>query len=501
MIRSAPIRHRISRAERHRRTVGLAAFVLLLIACVLVLLPFRRDENVGAIVLIMLLPPLAATGAGPVAAGVAAVITGLTFNFFFTHPYESPEIQSTASVAAFAVYLVVALAASVMVARVRDARALADRRATDATLLQALTVELIQNAEPAVTLRSALVELTGSLALRGAFLITEGDPDGMIARAGGADAAERLGRDLVGDPGQTPRLSALREPGRPAAFPITTVDGAFGFLVVDPGLPELGPDRERFLESFAGVVALALTRARLADERVLRQTLEKTDQLRTVLLQSVSHDLLTPLTAIKTAAATMSVNGIPPERRAALVADIEQEVDRLSHLVTSLLDLSRIETGDLRLDRHAFPIDELVAEAVDMAGGARVAVAMPDGVPVVEADETLLRQVLVNLIQNAARYAPDSDLHVEARQEADAVEVRVVDHGPGIPEPERLRIFEPYNRSRPGVRGRGSGLGLAISRGFVAAHGGMLEVETTPGGGATFVVRLPAVRKGSLLGA
>jgi two-component system sensor histidine kinase KdpD len=122
-------------------------------------------------------------------------------------------------------------------------------------------------------------------------------------------------------------------------------------------------------------------------------------------------------------------------------------------------------------------------------------------VPVVDADETLLRQVLVNLIQNAAHYAPDSELRVEVREAEDTVEVRVVDHGPGIPEPERLRIFEPYNRSRPGVRGRGSGLGLAISRGFVAAHGGTLQVETTPGGGATFVVRLPATRKGSLLGA
>jgi len=106
----------------------------------------------------------------------------------------------------------------------------------------------------------------------------------------------------------------------------------------------------------------------------------------------------------------------------------------------------------------------------------------------------------VNLIENAARYASDSALRVEARADADAVEVRVIDHGPGIPEPERPRIFEPYNRPRPGLRGRGSGLGLAISRGFVEAHGGTLGVETTPGGGATFVLRLPA-RKESLLGA
>ncbi len=115
---------------------------------------------------------------------------------------------------------------------------------------------------------------------------------------------------------------------------------------------------------------------------------------------------------------------------------------------------------------------------------------------VLDADETLLRQVLVNLLQNAARYAPDSGpVRIEASESADSVEVRVVDHGPGVPEPERLRIFEPYNRARPGLRGSGSGLGLAISRGFVAAHGGTLRVETTPGGGATFVVTLPRAQE------
>jgi two-component system sensor histidine kinase KdpD len=264
---------------------------------------------------------------------------------------------------------------------------------------------------------------------------------------------------------------------------------------VDPGLPALGIDRERFVESFAGVVALALTRARLADERIRRRTLEKTDQLRTVLLQSVSHDLLTPLTAIKTAAVGMGDDSTAPEQRAALAADIEQEVDRLSHLVTNLLDLSRIESGGLQLHRQLFPLDELLSEAVDITGHSAVEVVLPEPVPVIDGDETLLRQVLVNLLQNADRYAAESPLRIEAHQDDTSIEVRVIDHGPGIPEPERVRIFEPYNRVRPGMRGRGSGLGLAISRGFVVAHGGTLDVETTAGGGATFVLRLPRARE------
>jgi len=492
----------LSMYERHRQALSLVAFAVLLAVCVVALIPFREDANVAAIALIMLLPPLAATGAGPVAAGTAAAISGLAFNFFFTQPYHSPAIESTASIAAFVIYLVIAIGAAVIVARLREARALADRRAADATLLQALTVELIQNSEPDVTLRSALVQLTGSLGLTGVCLMTMPGPDQLVAGAGDSDRAESVARRLLGGGHTATRLAALRDPGEPAAFPVHTADTAFGFVVVEPGMPELGFDRERFLESFTGVVALALTRARLAEERVRRLTLEETDRLRTVLLRSVSHDLRTPLTAIKATAGTLASDDVPPERRRELLTGIEQEVDRLSHLVTNLLDLSRIESGSLQLDRQAVPLDDLVDDAVDAAGtGGSVELALPDHLVVLDADETLLRQVLVNLLENAARYAPDSAVRIAAHQDERAVEIRVVDHGPGIPEPERARVFEPYNRARPGLRGRGSGLGLAISRGFVAAHGGTLEVETTPGGGATFVVRMPTAREQSKLGA
>ncbi len=124
-------------------------------------------------------------------------------------------------------------------------------------------------------------------------------------------------------------------------------------MVADPGDRSLGPDRERFLESFTGVVALALTRARLGEERVRRLALEETDKLRTVLLQSVSHDLRTPLTTIKATAEMLRDGDLDAGRRRQLLADVEQEVDRLSHLVTNLLDLSRIESGSLQLERAA----------------------------------------------------------------------------------------------------------------------------------------------------
>ena len=119
---------RLAIAEEHRRGASIALFCVLLVVCIVGLIPFRADENVAAIALIMLLPPLAATGAGPVAAGIAAIVSGLAFNFFFTHPYHSPSIESTESVVAFVIYLVVAITGGVLLARLREAQELASRR-------------------------------------------------------------------------------------------------------------------------------------------------------------------------------------------------------------------------------------------------------------------------------------------------------------------------------------------------------------------------------------
>ena len=246
--------------------------------------------------------------------GRRRVVSGLAFNFFFTQPYHSPQIESTATIAAFVVYLAVAITGGVLVARLREARELASRRAADATLLQALTVELIRNAEAAVTLRSALVQLCDSLGLRGVCLLTVAGADQLVARAGESDDAERVARDLLGRLVAAPgRLVALREPRQARGVP--DHDAGHGVRVRrrrPGGARASGADREKFLESFTGVVALALTRARLGEERVRRRALEETDRLRTVLLQSVSHDLRTPLTAIKATAAALQTETSRP---------------------------------------------------------------------------------------------------------------------------------------------------------------------------------------------
>jgi two-component system, OmpR family, sensor histidine kinase KdpD len=255
-------------------------------------------------------------------------------------------------------------------------------------------------------------------------------------------------------------------------------------------------ETQAVLESFCGILGLALGRARLEHEAVLLQALQETDRLRTALLQSVSHDLRTPLTAI-TASASALREDVPRHEREALLSGIEHEADRLMRLVANMLDLSRIEAGVLAPRRTVMPVDELLYAAVDDAAAALDGQIVDiDGaaeLPPVNVDETMIRQVLVNLLENASRADPDDALGLYASSDGGLLRISVVDHGHGVPEAERRRIFEPYYRLRPGHdRRAGTGLGLAISRGFVEAHGGHIRVDPTPGGGATFTVELPA---------
>jgi two-component system sensor histidine kinase KdpD len=244
-------------------------------------------------------------------------------------------------------------------------------------------------------------------------------------------------------------------------------------------------------------VVAQLGRARREADRA--RLLEEVDRLRTALIGSVSHDLRTPLASIKASISDLADPGLhlSDADRAMLLRTTEEETDRLTRLVTNLLDMSRIQAGALVPHTSATPIDELIGAVVARLGtmlGDRLAVEIADGLPLVDVDYLLVEQVLSNLLENAARYTP-AGTPVTVRAVAVAgggeVEVAVVDHGPGVAEAERERIFDQFYRLRgEGREPVGTGMGLAIVKGIVEAHGGRVWVEATPGGGATFAVRL-----------
>jgi two-component system sensor histidine kinase KdpD len=258
--------------------------------------------------------------------------------------------------------------------------------------------------------------------------------------------------------------------------------------------PRLPTDQLERVRAYANQAALALERSVLAEKARRAELLEEVDLWRDALMGAVSHDLRTPLASVKTAVSTLrDGRGLSADDRAELLELIEVQSDNLARLVTNLLDMTRIQSGSLELRREVGPVLDIVEgalQAVAQSGQDRpLELHLPDDLPLVDIDQTLMVQVLVNLLENALRHSPEgATVVVEADDGGSAVHVAVRDSGPGVPAPERERVFLMFNT----VSGSGrAGLGLTIAKSFVEAHGGSIWVEDASGGGARFVFTMP----------
>lgn len=245
------------------------------------------------------------------------------------------------------------------------------------------------------------------------------------------------------------------------------------------------------------VEELRTERSHLARRATRAEALEQIDVQRAALLRSVSHDLRTPLASIR-AVATDLRDGVPydAETRVELLTTVCDEVDRLDRFVANLLSMSRIDAGVFEPDRQAVDAHEIVADRVKQLAPllrqVRVRIDIPDDTPLLDADYAQLEQVFNNLLANAARHAPpDSDVWIAAIRESAMVRLEVSDQGTGIPPEDAARLFEPFEH---GAGSRSTGIGLAICRSIVEAHGGLIAVRRTFGGGATFSFTIPVHR-------
>lgn len=498
-------------------------------------MPFREHLNTLNVALIYLivvtgLSLRSKTGPG-IAASVAAFVC---FDFFFIPPVHTFTVARTDHVLALFVFLGIAILTSQLVVRVRAQTAEALRRGQQMAILYDLSSALIGEI--------ALPELLKTIAARVyrifsldvcAILLAENDrlkPQAVVGEEF-FDLADRnlvaLGRWTMekrkatgleltrakirppGPAGQSPRWNFAqgRRDRDILLFPIATKRRALGVFVVARrrGRPGFRSEEIQLLEIFANQAALAIEQSVLIREQTRAEILSRSDELKSALLSAVSHDLRTPLASIKASATTLLQRDVewPEEDRRELLEAIDEETDRLNQLVANLLDLSRIESGALRPEFDWYNLDEVIQEAVDRAapllGQHSLELAIENDLPLMRLDYVEIVQVLINLLQNAAKYSPDgTGIWLSAAQVGQVVEVAVRDEGIGIPAGEEERIFDKFYRVESPHRTIGSGIGLAICKGFVEAHGGRIWAERNPERGTTFWFTLPVVRLDAL---
>ncbi|MEU5984456.1 sensor histidine kinase KdpD [Streptomyces sp. NPDC047434] len=415
---------------------------------------------------------VAAALLGGLLPALASVIFGsFLLNWFFTPPVHRITIADPRNIVAIAVFFGVA----VSVASVVD---LAARRTHQAARLRAES--------------EVLSYLAGSV-LRG-----ESSLEALLERGRETFSMESvalLERASDVDPWTCAASVGTRPAVRPEDADVDMPVGEHLALVLT-GRALPAEDR-RVLGAFAAQAAVVLDRQRLVGEAEEARKLAEGNKIRTSLLAAVSHDLRTPLAAIKAAVSSLRSDDVEWSEadRAELLAGIEDGSDRLDHLVGNLLDMSRLQTGSVAPLIRAVDLDEVVPMALGGVPDGSAELDVPESLPMVEVDKGLLERAVANIVENAVKYSPpEVPVVVAASVLGDRVELRVVDRGPGVPDEDKDGIFEPFQRFGDAPRGSGVGLGLAVARGFVEAMGGTVTADDTPGGGLTMTLTLRAVR-------
>jgi two-component system sensor histidine kinase KdpD len=447
----------------------------------------RARLSTQVIALLYLLPVmLSAVRWGLLPALVASLAAFFAFNYFFLVPTHTLTVRDPEELLALVVFLIVAVLISQSVGAANLHAAQARAREVEATTLYNLSRALSAQAGLDETLSSVTRLVTEAFDLAGCEILLAADDESHPSPAYYAATGDRQ-----------------IEHGPVVEIPLTAQQGTVGALRLVTRQPEslVEPATTQLLTSFAAQLGLFVERARLAREADRARLLEESDRLKSALLSSVSHDLRTPLSAIKASATVLLQEDVALDAAARydLLSAINEETDRLNRLVGDLLDMSRIEAGALQLRRDWCDLDELIRAVAHRLSPRTTAFQVQlDFTPdllLVYADYVQIDRVVTNLLENAIRFAPPgSAIHVTARAEAEAMTVAVTNQGPAIPERMRPHLFDKFYRiSEDRAPDMGTGLGLSICKGIVEAHGGRIWAQSpvAENAGARFIFTLP----------
>jgi two-component system, OmpR family, sensor histidine kinase KdpD len=459
-----------------RRLVGGALAVVLLLALTLGLSQVRGDLDLTSDLLLFLLAVVAVSVVGGVYPGLfAAVIGSVLLNYYFTPPIHRFTIAERDNVIALVAFLVVAAIVSSVVDLAARRTRQAARSAAESRTLATVAGSVLRGDD---ALDALLEQLRETLSLTTVTLLDREGPD-------------TTGWHVVATSGE-PAVASPSDADAQAAVDDRTVLVARGRV--------LAAADQRLFAVFAIQASAVVDHQRLRTAAAAAEPLAEADRLRTALLAAVSHDLRSPLASATAAVDSLTSSDIDwtDEERAELLATADESLQRLTTLVENLLDMSRVQAGALSMSFQPTRLDEVVPLALDAIGPASssVQISLPDHLPEVLADPALLERVIANVTANAIRFAPDdAPPLITGSSHGYDVQLRVIDHGPGIPAEDREAVFTPFQRLGDNDPRTGIGLGLALARGLTEAMAGQLFPEETPGGGLTMVIQLPAAQR------
>ncbi len=455
----------ITRVDRWRFFGSVALTALLLGTMTPILTSQRESLDYSSCVLLYLIVTvgIAMTG-GLFAAGLCAVASSILLNYYFSPPIHEWTIAQGQHVFALVVFMTVGALVSSLVDTASHQRAHARRSRAEAESLARFAAVMVGN--------DPLVELLGivcsTFAVDSAALLTKiGDIRKVDAHAGKEKITDIQDGDVV-----------------------ERINNSMDLVLRGHSLSS---EDRTVLHAFASQLQLTITARQDAENAV---ALSQANDLRVAILQAVSHDLRTPLASIKASVSSLRQSDVEfsNEDKNEFLATIEEETDRLNTLVGNLLDMSRVQSRSVAVNIRTLGIDEVITAALASLGPRAhdVEVDIPDDLPSAQLDAALLERAIANVVDNAVKWSVGvSSPTINVGAVEGYIDIRVVDHGPGIPFSERDRVFEPFQRVTDRSNDVGVGLGLAVAKGFIEAMNGELTIEDTPGGGATLVVRVP----------
>jgi two-component system sensor histidine kinase KdpD len=489
-------------------------YILALVAVVIatsisaLLWPWIGHENIDLVFLTAIVGIAVRFGLWP--SLLASCVLALCYNFFFTEPYYTFAIADQKDVIAVVFFAIVAVVVSNVAARARSLAVAAMGRARTTESLYAFSRKLSGAGTLDDVLWATAYQAASLLKVRVVLLLPEG---GSIAVKAGyppediLDEADVAAAKWAWEHNRSAGRGSDTLPGAKRLFlPMRTGRGAIGVVGIDsdkPG-PLLTPDQRRLLDALTDQAALAIERVYLVEDLDQVKRRVEADRLRSALLTSISHDLKTPLAAILGAAGTLKgfARELDDQGKVELIATIIEESERLNRFIANLLDMTRLEAGSIKPNTGRHDIGEIIGTALERANKIlarhKVEVAIAADLPMLELDPILFEQVLFNLLDNAAKYAPPATtVHIQSWREGDKVELQVLDEGSGIPPDDLDRIFDKFHRAQKEDQVRaGTGLGLAISRGFVEAMGGTITAANrSDRQGAVFTITLPIPKR------